>query len=84
MTKMLLHETSLAVYILVVATLAASAQTAPTPGPTNPTQPNPQAQPGATIVINPTQQECSKGWSPDMKWTKAQFDDFCGKLKAAK
>jgi hypothetical protein len=83
MLKML-HAASLAAGFLVGTALAASAQTAPTPGPTNPTPPNPQAQPGATIVVNPTEQECSKGWSPDMKWTKEQFDDFCGKLKAAK
>ena len=83
MTNMLLKAT-LAAFLVFGVTNAAPAQTAPTPGPTNPTQPNPQAHPGATIVINPTEQECSKGWSPDMKWTKAQFDDFCGKLRAAK
>ena len=83
MTNMVL-KTTLAAFLVIGATNAALAQTAPTPGPTNPTQPDPQAQPGATIVINPTEQECSKGWSPDMKWTKGQFDDFCGKLKAAK
>ena len=78
------HATGLALGFLVGTTVVASAQTAPAPGPTNPTQPNPQAQPGATIVINPTEQECIKGWSPDLKWTKEQFEDFCGKLKAAK
>ena len=83
MLKML-HATGLAAGYLVGTTLAASAQTAPAPGPTNPIQPNLQAQPGATIVVNPTEQECSKGWSPDLKWTKEQIDDFCGKLKAAK
>ena len=83
MNKMLL-KVSLAAFLVLGATNVAPSQTAPTPGPTNPTQPNPQAQPGATIVINPTEQECSKGWSPDLKWTKEQFEDFCGKLKAAK
>ena len=66
MTNMLLKAT-LTAFLVFGVTNAAPSQTAPTPGPTNPTQPNPQAQPGATIVINPTEQECSKGWSPDMK-----------------
>jgi hypothetical protein len=57
----------------------------PTPGPTNPTPPpNPQAKPGATAVINPTTDQCRKGWDASMKWTKQQFDEFCTKLKASK
>ncbi len=83
MTYMLLKAT-FAAFLVFGVTNAAPAQTAPTPDPTNLTQLNPQAQPGATIVINPTEQECSKGWSPDMKWTKEQFDDFCGKLRPSK
>jgi hypothetical protein len=62
------------------------AQNMPSPGPTNPNQPppNPQAQPGATMVINPTVDECRKGWDASMKWTKQQFDEFCSKMQASK
>ena len=59
----------------------------PTPGPTNPTQAqpsNPQAQPGATMVVNPTTEECRKGWNASLKWTKQQFEEFCSKLQASK
>jgi hypothetical protein len=56
----------------------------PTPGPTNPTPPNPQAKPGSTIVVNPTADQCQKGWDTGMKWTKEQFDEFCNKLRASK
>lgn len=59
----------------------------PQPGPTNPTVPssnNPQAQPGATIVVNPTIEECRQGWNANMKWTKEQFEHFCTMLKSSK
>jgi len=58
----------------------------PQPGPTNPTSPstNPQAQPGATIVVNPTVEECRRGWNPGLKWTKQQFEHFCATLRASK
>jgi hypothetical protein len=59
----------------------------PQPGPTNPTAPsssNPQAQPGATIVINPTIEECRQGWNSSMKWTKEQFEHFCTTLQSSK
>jgi hypothetical protein len=58
----------------------------PQPGPTNPTTPpnNPQAHPGATMVINPTVEECRLGWNSAMKWTKEQFDHFCTTLQASK
>jgi hypothetical protein len=59
----------------------------PRPGPTNPTSPpatNPQAQPGATIVINPTIEECRRGWNSTLKWTKDQFDRFCTALQSSK
>ena len=67
---------------LVSGAIAASAQTT-TPGPTNPAPP-PQSQPGATIVVNPTKDECARGWHPGLKWTKEQFEEFCTKLKASK
>jgi hypothetical protein len=50
----------------------------------NPKSPNPQAKPGATIVINPTEDACQKGWNSCLQWTKEQFDQFCTRLKAAK
>jgi len=59
----------------------------PRPGPTNPGAPpstNPQAQPGATIVVNPTTEECRRGWSSGMKWTKEQFEHFCRTLQSSK
>jgi hypothetical protein len=60
-------------------------QGTPSPGPTNPTPPpNPQAQPGATIVVNPTADQCRQGWNASMKWTKQQFEDFCHKLRVSK
>lgn len=63
----------------------AYAQTSPTPGPTNPApQPNPLAKPGADLVINPTTEECEKGWRPGLKWTKQQFEEFCTQLKTSK
>ena len=62
----------------------AFAQTSPTPGPTNPVPPNPQSKSGATIVINPTEEECKRGWNPGLRWTKEQFDQFCSKLGSSK
>jgi hypothetical protein len=56
----------------------AAAETAPS------SQTNPQTKPGGTIVVNPTQDECKRGWSAQMRWTKAQFDAFCARLGASK
>jgi len=56
----------------------ATAETAP------PSQANPQTKPGGTIVVNPTQEECKRGWSAQMRWTKDQFDAFCARLDASK
>jgi hypothetical protein len=70
---------------LIGSVMAGLAQTSPTPGPTMPTPPNqPLAKPGTDLVINPTTEECQKGWDPSVKWTKEQFAEFCAKLKAAK
>ena len=33
------------------------AQNQPSPGPTNPVPPDPQSKSGATIVVNPTEEE---------------------------
>jgi hypothetical protein len=61
------------------------AQTSTPPGPTNPTpQPNPMAKPGSDIVLNPTVEECQQGWHAGLKWTKEQFEGFCGQMKISK
>ena len=53
--------------------------------PHQPTAPNqPLAKPGADAVINPTTEECRKGWDPGLRWTKEQFEEFCARMKAAK
>jgi hypothetical protein len=39
---------------------------------------------GDDLVINPTIEECRRGWRPGLKWTKKQFDDFCSQLKISK
>ncbi len=70
--------------LLAVTSTTVVAQTSPTPGPTNPPPPNPQAKPGATIVVNPTIAECRKGWNDTLRWTKEQFQEFCNKLGASK
>jgi hypothetical protein len=69
-----------------VSTSLGQGAPSPQPGPINPAPPpgNPQAQPGATIVINPTVEECWQGWNSSMKWTKEQFDHFCATLQASK
>jgi len=75
------------VAILAVAAVPcarlAGAQTSPTPGPTNPA-PNPLSKPGADLVINPTTEECEKGWRPGLKWTQEQFEAFCTQMKTSK
>lgn len=70
--------------LALVGAASASAQTTPSPGPTNPSVPNPQAKPGATIIINPTEDECRRGWSAGMRWTKEQFTEYCTRLGASK
>lgn len=73
----------LAVAAIPCARIADAQQTAP--GPTNPTPaPNPLAKPGTDLVINPTNEECQKGWRPGLKWTKEQFETFCTQMKTSK
>jgi hypothetical protein len=63
----------------------ANAQTSPSPGPTNPNPaPNPALKPGTDLVINPTTEECQKGWQEGSKWSKDQFDSFCTQIKTSK
>lgn len=69
----------------ILAGAPAIAQTnAPTPGPTHPAPPNPMTQPGATIRINPTKEQCEQGWNPTTRWTKQQFQEFCTRLRTSK
>jgi hypothetical protein len=51
--------------------------------PSNPGS-NPQSKQGANIVINPTVQECERGWNSNSRWTKEQFEQFCATLGKAK
>ena len=84
MLKAVVVSTVLAVSVLPSA-LPAGAQTSPTPGPTNPNAPpSPLSKPGADLVINPTTEECDKGWSAGLKWTKEQFEAFCTQMKTSK
>jgi hypothetical protein len=82
MTPLVTTAAAVSLWLWLLA--AAAAQNTPAPGPTNATPPNPRAQPGATIVINPTEQECRRGWDPSLKWTKEQFQGFCTRLGASK
>ena len=65
------------------ATLFAfSAASAQTPAPTTPPQ---TKEPGQqNMVINPTHDECLKGWTANLKWSKPQFDQFCATLSKSK
>lgn len=83
MTKSL---AALACLALLATPLLAQTPSPPTtgPGPTNPVPPNPMSKPGADIIINPTLDECRRGWSEGMRWTKEQFENFCTRLGASK
>jgi hypothetical protein len=70
---------ALAGAMLCVPAIAHAQTSPPTTAPTNP-----QSKGGATIVVNPTEDECKRGWQAGMRWTKPQFDEFCTKLKASK
>jgi hypothetical protein len=85
--RRLVSTSPLAALLLLSSVSAGIAQggtPGPTPGPTNPTPTNPQAKAGSTIVVNPTVEECRRGWSTGLKWTKEQFDEFCSKMQASK
>jgi hypothetical protein len=56
----------------------------PGTGPTDPTPTNPMSKDGATMVINPTSEECARGWQPGGRWSADQFKAFCTKLGASK
>jgi hypothetical protein len=43
-----------------------------------------QSRSSSDLVINPTTEECKKGWEAAMKWTKEQFEQLCAQMRAAK
>ena len=45
---------------------------------------SPQSKPTSDLVINPTTEQCKKGWEAAMKWTKEQFEQLCAQMRAAK
>ena len=78
-------QVAMAAVVVVSYARLAGAQTAPTPGPTNPAPaPNPLSKPGSDLVINPTTEECEQGWRPGLKWTRQQFEAFCTQMKTSK
>jgi hypothetical protein len=76
--------TAVTAVVCAALSMGAKAQNSPAPGPTNPIPPNPQSKSGATIVVNPTVEECRRGWEANMRWTKDQFEQFCMRLGASK
>ena len=73
-----------AMALLLALPTAALAQNSPGPGPTNPVPPFQENQPGLTMVINPTIEECRRGWNETVKWTREEFQKFCNQLGASK
>jgi hypothetical protein len=43
-----------------------------------------QSTPGHDLVINPTTEECKKGWEAAVKLTKKQFELLCTQTQAAR
>jgi hypothetical protein len=62
--------------------MGAVAQTSPSPGPTAPPLPVPKK--GDDLVINPTEEECKKGWHSGSRWRKKEFDRLCEQLRISK
>ena len=82
----------LAIGLTLANCSAAFAQSLPGPGPHTPT-PSPSGPPGMvpppattgqTIVVNPTDEECNRGWSPDLRWTQSEFEQFCTRMRTSK
>jgi hypothetical protein len=79
-----LKAVSVTVLVLAAATtIFAQVTPPPSPGPTN-AQVAPGTKSGTDLVINPTEEECKKGWNASMKWTREQFEQLCATLRAAK
>jgi hypothetical protein len=79
MATMIPHLPPRAVLLLALGLGAAPAVCMAQPGADNP-----QAKPGATILVNPTAEQCKRGWSADMRWTEQQFREFCQRLETSK
>jgi hypothetical protein len=43
-----------------------------------------QSKPGHDLVINPTTEECEKGWEAAVKLTREQFELLCTQTQAAR
>ena len=43
-----------------------------------------QSTPAHDLGINPTTEECKKGWEAAVKLTKEQFERLCAQMQAAK
>jgi DNA-binding response OmpR family regulator len=43
-----------------------------------------QSKPGHDLAINPTTEECRKGWEAAVKLTKKQFELLCTQTQAAR
>jgi hypothetical protein len=76
------------VAVISVAVIGSAAFAQSSTGPVNP-NPNPPVNPltedaSKTIVINPTTDECSKGWNPGLKWSKEQFAEYCAQMTVSK
>ena len=56
----------------------------PSPSPTNPNPPTITNGPGQSMVVNPTTEECRRGWTSGTAWTKEQFEKFCTQLQTSK
>jgi hypothetical protein len=37
-----------------------------------------------SMVINPTEEECSRGWNASMRWTSEQFTAMCTAMQKSK
>ena len=83
---MVVHTARLATTLAFCVSFASAglAQASQSPGPTVPPKSLPIPKRGDNLVINPTVDECRKGWHPGLKWTKKQFDGFCSQLKISK
>ena len=84
MRTSLLRSVGAVAAVLCAATVLLG-QGTPAPGPSNPNpQPSAETKPGKDLVVNPTSEECNRGWNANLKWTREQFEQFCATLRAAK
>ena len=81
MIKSAIKTTSAGFATLIFASGIAIAQTVPLPQ-ASPPQTKESGQ--QNIVVNPTDAECATGWNANLKWSRAQFDEFCATLSKSK